>query len=231
MSVTRNDQFEVLDGSGNPVPYLAGLAQLTSRQISIPPGETQVVASFNLADSYFVRQAGEYSVKYRGHSLPPSGTLQFEVVPDRATDRDPIVPLLSLVKKNWRLVAPPRVVEQSPGANWQPTRCRVVSFLRDPPRGKRDFDFVRLCLADSAARQQRPEITIESSAPSTEYLGKLAHWHVYSLVSEGALKAWPNVKDEIKRAMNTVDVASSKNRATTAIADGHEQRGGRRRDG
>ncbi|MEM7315525.1 MAG: M56 family metallopeptidase, partial [Planctomycetota bacterium] len=120
-SVTSSDEFEVLDETGNRMAYLAGPAQLVEQATEIQPGETHTFASFDLADSYYLRKPGAYSVKLRRSALPPSGTLKFEVTPDQAGLNDPIGPLLSLRKKGWRFDAPPGAHERSPGTNWQPT--------------------------------------------------------------------------------------------------------------
>lgn len=205
-SVTHNDQFEVLDQSGKSVPYLAGPSQLLQRRVEIQPGETQVVEVFDLAESYYLRAPGAYSVKFRGISLPPSGALKFEVTPDQAAASDPVGLLLPLSKKNWQFITPSGERERSPGASWQPTNCRLVMFKLKPPTNKREYDFVQVFLADEAAKEYPKELVVESPGPSTEYLGKISRWHVYYLASAGALKAWPNAKDDITQSLQTVKV-------------------------
>lgn len=205
-SVTHNDQFEVLDQFGKPVPYLAGPSQLLQRQVEIQPGETQAVAAFDLAESYYLRAPGPYSVKFRGISLPPSGTLKLEVTHDQAAASDPIGLLLPLVKKNWQFVAPSGERERHPGANWQPTNCRLVMFNFKHRTSKREHDFVQVFLADEAAKEHPKELVVKPSASNTKYLGKISRWHVYYLASPGALKAWPNAIDDITRSLQTVNV-------------------------
>ena len=207
-SVTRSDEFQVLDESGKRMAYLAGPAQLVVRHVELLPGETQAIAVFDLADSYYLRKPGAYSVQLRGRSLPPSGTLRFEITPDRAAVGDPIGPLLSLTKKNWRFEAPAGRRERSPGANWQSTNCRLVTFRLNPPTSKVEHDFVHLHLADQAAKEQPAELAVESSRPSAEHLGKISHWHVYFQATDGALKAWPTAKSDIAKTLKTIKVAN-----------------------
>jgi len=204
-----SDEFEVLDESGKPVPHLVGPIQVIEQRTEIQPGETQIIDSFDLADSYFLREPGAYSVQLLSDSLPPSGVLNFEITTDRAAMNDPIVPLLRLTKKNWFIVASPGAHVRMPGAKWMPTNCRMVTFRLDPPRSISDYDSVQLFLADEAAKVVPPTLDIDSSAPDTEYLGKISRWHVYYLASAGALKAWPTAKDDITKALQTVPVPSA----------------------
>lgn len=229
ISANSSDNFEVLDESGNPVAYIAGPAQVVEREATILPGQTQVVAVFDLADSYFLRKPGGYTVKLRkllGDSLPPSGEFRFEVTPDRAAVNDPVAALLPLQKKDWLFIASSEAHNRQPGANWQAVNCSTATFRLLPPTSKRDFDFVSLYLADEAAKKQPEDLAIESSAPATEYLGKLSRWHVYFLASEGALKAWPTARDDISKALIAVEASRTggQQRQPFDPIDAHEKR-------
>lgn len=202
-NVTRADVFEVIDQKGREAKYLAGPAQLLEQQIPIQPDEVKTLATFDLSEQYHLREPGGYTVRLANHILPPSNRLRFEITSDTAANRDPIRHLLPLVKKSWQLNASPSHVKRRPGSNWQPTIGRYVSFQRNPPTSKRDREFVGLFIAEVPAKEEDENIARESAQPPNEYLGKLAHWHVYYFATAKAQSDWPTAKTDIKRALNS----------------------------
>ncbi|MCA9067447.1 MAG: DUF642 domain-containing protein, partial [Planctomycetaceae bacterium] len=98
-----------------------------------------------------------------------------------------------------------------PGSNWQATVGRFVSFQLNAPKTKRDREFIQLFLAEHRAKEEEQDKAIESSQPASEYLGKIADWHVYYLATQKAEAAWPTAKTDIEKALRSADDPKPRN--------------------
>ncbi|MFI5380219.1 MAG: M56 family metallopeptidase, partial [Tepidisphaerales bacterium] len=213
-----NDALIVLDERGRKMPYVGGLASVAVAQMSIDPGQVKELASFDLAESYYLRRPGKYSVKWSGErgfpagpghgdipgtpalpALPASAELRFEVVgePAAQTDGDPVGRLLPLRKDQWRLTVATKG-KVYPGSNWQEVSGCCMTFDYYPTNDQKESSLVWLCLADEPAVAQ-PSVAVWP--PPSEYLGKVSRWHVYLHTNANALKTWPEAKEDIKRAL------------------------------
>jgi hypothetical protein len=204
--IPANQKLKVLDERGRDVLPLLGLYQVTvgaSRPENIRGGRSIEIASFDLGESFYLRRPGRYTVSWSGK--PASAELEFEVIPNpaRATaDGDPIGRLLPLRKEGWWLGAGPKG-KFKPGSNWGETTGQIVRFVKNPPAHKGE-GLINLWLADEPAAAV--PVRIESSIPTSEYLGKLDRWHVYYLASE---TAWPTAKEDITKALAATPAAES----------------------
>jgi beta-lactamase regulating signal transducer with metallopeptidase domain len=217
-----NRGLMVTDERGRKVPYVAGFSQLRSRMVKIEPGQTQVLESFNLADGFYLRRPGRYKVVFPGAPgssrltpiagtgyeaanarLPSSNKFSFEVTPAAAAvaDGDPVGRLLPLVHDTWWLLGPADGTGKvRPGANRRVVQGWQIALHDIPTGSKRDSVLVWIWLTDEPAGE------VEKAAdwpPVSEYLGRISRWHVYVHVPAEALKRWPKLKEDIKRALNT----------------------------
>jgi len=190
--------LKVLDEAGKDVPFLVGLAQVQVGPNKLDPGHSRQLESFDLAEAYYLRKPGRYTVQ--STTEPASAPFEFEVIanPD-ATDGDAVGRLLPLLKKDWWLnggsLQPAKV---QPGKNRVQTTGRLVSFQFNPTGYKLDSGLVWLWLADEPAAEKPAD---DSFYPATEYLGKIANWHVYFAITPAAEKDWPTAKEDIAKAL------------------------------
>jgi len=199
--IPANQKLRVFDDQGRAVLSLQDLYQVTvgtSRQENIKAGSTLEIAALDLGESYYLRRPGRYTVVWSGN--PASAEFEFEVTPNAvraAADGDPVGRLLPLVKDSWWLGLGPRG-RIKPGSNWGESTGRIVRFVRNPPAFNGE-GLIDVCLMDEAATAT--PVNINSSIPTSEYLGKVDRWHVYYRTSEKALQAWPTVKEDVKEAL------------------------------
>ena len=185
------------------------------------PGEIVEAKQFDLTDYYYVRTPGRYTVKWPGEMmsqlvvgpitpLPGSAFSSFEIEsnPNANADEDFIGKLLPLLKQHWSVGTGgnSKARKTRPGSNREEVTTRFVSLQYNPIGTKRDSGLVWLWLAEEPAAE-RPG-PVEEHPPPTEDLGKLSLWHVYVNVSSNALKAWPSVKEDVRRALSGGNAAN-----------------------
>jgi hypothetical protein len=191
--------LSVLDQAGKEIPFLVGLAQNLVPTQKIQPGKSRPLKSFDLAEAYYLRKPGRYTVHATGEI--PSAAFEFEVTTNPAADADgdPIGRLLPLVKKDWWLGGgSSKPSKMQPGKNHQETTGRFMTFLYNPTGNKLDNGVVWLWLADEPAAQKPDD---QTHWPASEDLGKVSRWQVYIAVDAAAQKAWPTVKEDIIKAL------------------------------
>lgn len=189
--------LKVLDRDGKEVPSLVGLAQVRQNHEKLEPGKAKEIGSFDLAQAYYLRKPGRYSVQ--AVFEPASAPLEFEVRANPAAnaDGDPVGRLLPLVKKNWWLTGSGSGTIQ-PGKNRPQTDGRYFLLEFNPTGNKRDTGLIWVWLADKPAAEKGDD---NSRLPASEYLGKIGLWHVYLAVDENSQKAWPTAKEDISKAL------------------------------
>ena len=145
----HNQVLIVVDEQGREVPYLGGLSQVQVRSEKLAPGQSRVMASFDLAEAYYLRQPGRFSVRWPGEMLlrrdtddptspfasPASAPFEFDVTasPMAAKDGDPIGRLLPLVKKSWWLEGgSSHTTKLHPGSNRSEVNGRLIDFHYKP---------------------------------------------------------------------------------------------------
>jgi hypothetical protein len=211
-----NQAFIVINSSGKEVPYVGGLAQvMVGNPETLESGRSAIFGPFNLADYYYLRIPGSYTVKWRGNfamhgidrapvpvNLPPSAEVRFEVTADSVAtaDGDPAGRLLPLLKDKWLLTAAnPKPVHLHPGGNHAEVSGQSFYFNYYPTNRREDAGGISLWLTEQPAADQN--MTNDWPLPS-EYLGKLSRWHVYFNVDSNAAKAWPDAREDIKQALS-----------------------------
>ncbi len=208
--VSVNDTFDVRNEYGQLMPYLCGYSSVTPTAVALPAGDAKTIEEFDLAECYHLRRPGRYTVQYRGDDLRPrSDCLHFEITSDPAgtADGDPVGRLLPLVREGWTFGAGPSVpYPLRPGSNWSEVNCRPITFIFNGPAYRDDAGMINICLATEPATA---EVHPESSLPTTEYLGQVDRWHVYWLISENALQAWPDAQADIVAALGGDAVATA----------------------
>lgn len=201
-TVTHNDfQLEVFDQFGRSVPYTGGLSQVRERQSTVHPGKTVVIESFDLAQFRYLRKPGTYHAVYCGPYRDRSKPLTFRVTPGSISDGDLVDRLRPLTRDGWKFTASGFQYSISPGSNWKTGDGHVLTFVYNPPATRDDSGIIRLSLTRNAALPQSPEVAIESSAPASEYCGRIPRWHVYMTASKNALQAWPTAREDILNAL------------------------------
>jgi len=205
----HNHSLIVVDEDGNDVPYLGGWSQVMVRPLSLAPGECREISSFDLAESFYLRRPGRYSVKWPGEFIlhiddnkeppvsPASAPLEFDIVADElaSADGDPVGRLLPLVQDKWVLAGgSSQPAKLNPGGNHSEVEGRLLDFQYNPTGYKVDAGIIWLWLTSEAANEQP---ATNDWPPVSEYLGKIDRWHVYYYASPNAARAWPNAKDEI----------------------------------
>ena len=95
------DVVQVTDAGGHRAPFLGtGLLQLANQETNLSPGASAIFEPFDLAQTYFVRTPGRYTVKWTEQfsAVPPSGEFQFDLtgVKDRAESDELVGRLLPL---------------------------------------------------------------------------------------------------------------------------------------
>jgi hypothetical protein len=207
VSPTSSQSLAVTDADGKPVPFLAGPAAVPAHQVFLDPGQTVDVESFDLSKWFYLRRPGRYAVAIRDSvSIPATERLQFEIIPDPAAgaDGDPVGRLLPLVqgREHWTFVAPPNhPARMRPGLNRAEVPARVMIFQYAPPNATiRDIRSAWFWLAD----EESPEQAAAADAkwpPATESLGKIGRWHVYSTAPADAVKQWPTLVEDVRKAL------------------------------
>jgi hypothetical protein len=213
-TVPSHDELIVLDEQGLKMPYLGGLAQVGVPVIRLGPGQFSEPQSFDLAEWYYLRRPGRYSVRWprqqvvgppdagadREAAVPGTARLEFEVTADgvAAADGDPVGRLLPLVKDRWCLAAHGKSGPVHPGSNRQEVTGRLISFQYNPTGYKADSGLIWLWLTDEAAAEQ--PVTADWP-PRSEYLGRISRWHAYIRADANATRAWPDAKEDIRRAL------------------------------
>ena len=212
--VPDNGTLIVVGVQGKKAPYIGGSSQVGVGPNKLDPGLSRELRSFDLAEWYYLRVPGRYTVKWPGEPnwhgefalayapIPPSGEFQFEVVadPGAAADGDPVGRLLPLLNERWWLGAVgAKATKLHPGGNHQEVSGRLLTLQYNPTGYKVDAGLVWLWLTDQPAAEQHPT---GDWPPPSEYLGKLTRWHVYFNASTNALRAWPAVKADLKRALS-----------------------------
>jgi beta-lactamase regulating signal transducer with metallopeptidase domain len=211
-----NASLTVLDQRGQPVPYLGGASQVMVRTVNVDPGKTVEAKSFDLADWYYLRRPGRYTVLWPGEIRvagpqdetmppplgPPSAPFEFDVTPDQklaTADGDPIARLLPLLQKNWWLAANNSAPKPlNPGANYAQVTGRFIALEYHPTGYKNDSGLVSLWLTDQQAGEQPVTATWP---PASTYLGLIDRWYVYIHADPNAIKAWPTANQDISKAL------------------------------
>ena len=194
----------IFDDRGRRVPYVAGPSQLQETQVTVRPGETNLIEAFDLAESYYMRRPGRYTLAYHSPGKPSSNTVTIEVIPDAAgvADGDPVGRLLPLVHGTWALEGNPNSTGRvNPGSNYTNAPGRTVLFLDNPTGYKKDVALIWVWLTDEAADPR--QVPADTHLPASEYLGVAGRWHVYLHAPDEALKRWPRLKEVLKKALNT----------------------------
>jgi hypothetical protein len=200
--IPANQTLRVVDERGRDLLPLLDIYQVTvgaSRPENIKAGRSIEIAAFDLGESFYLRRPGRYKVI--GSGKPTPAEFEFEVIPNparAAADGDPIGRLLPLVKEGWWLGAGPAKSQFRPGSNWSEITGQIARFVKNPPASN-GGGLINICLANERAAEE--PVSIESSVPTSEYLGKLDRWHVYWLASDTTVKAWPTAKEDIKKAL------------------------------
>jgi hypothetical protein len=212
-----NSTLIVLDEDGQPAPYLGGAAQVMVRTGKLEPGQSKELKSFDLADWYYLRKAGRYTVRWPEEIIlhgaaddptpPPQNTasapFEFDVIADPKlanADGDPIARLLPLMKKSWWLASSngkPRKL--NPGLNHAQVTGRFFALEYHPTGYKKDSGVVWLWLTDEQAAEQ---VVAGDWPPASKYLGKVDRWHVYIHADDNARRAWANAEEDIKKALS-----------------------------
>jgi len=202
----------VRDDQGHGVPYLGSPAQVGVQPITIASHQDVAMKPFDLAQWYYLRRPGKYTVSWPGErplnfpgeipnaSLAATPDFQFEVAPNpaAAADGDPVGLLLPLVKKDWYFWAPLMDTGKlHPGGNRQEVVGRVFTF--EYPSTNEKGPRIWLWLTDQPAAEQ-PNVAEEP--PPSEYIGKVSRWYVYFYRSASGVKAWPTAKQDITRALS-----------------------------
>ena len=189
--------LKVLDQDGKQVAYLVGLAQVQQHREKLEPGKVKEIGAFDLAQAYYLRKPGRYSVQ--AIYEPASAALEFEVIADPAgnADGDPVGRLLPLVKEKWWLSGSGEGKIQ-PGKNRLQTDGRYFLMQFNPTGYKKDSGLIWVWLADKPAAEKEND---NSHLPASEYLGKISRWHVYFAASDAALKDWPTASEDISKAL------------------------------
>ncbi len=212
-----NSGLTVLDSRGKPVPYIAGSAQVAVPAIDLGPHRVDAPKLFDLADYFYVRSPGRYTVIWTNEiflprpdervvPLPPAAPFTFEVVPDPEAnaDGDPIGKLLPLLKENWSIgTGGTHTNRVQPGSNHQEVAGQLLTLQYNPTGYKADSGLVWLWLTDEVAAEQT---ATGDWPPPSEYLGNLSRWHVYFNASTNVLRAWPTVKEDVIGALSGVQV-------------------------
>jgi hypothetical protein len=191
------DGLTVLDAAGKPVPFLLGLGQLQQNRQKIDAGKTLEINAFDLAQAYYLRKPGRYSVQLKSEFA--SAPFEFEVTANPAADADgdPIGKLLPLVKKNWWLSGS-GAGQIQPGKNHAQVAGRYMNLMFNDTGSKRDTGIIYVWLADEKADQKADD---DSHLPAGKYLGKASRWQVYFATDANAEKAWPTAGEDIVKAL------------------------------
>jgi hypothetical protein len=193
--------ISLVDGQGRNVPYLGRLFQLMDGPKTVAPGMSVELRAFDLASCFYLRRAGRYTVRFAGE--PPSAIFELTIKPNpklSGADGDPVAKLLPLVKEHWWLGAGEHQAKLQPGQNWEAVPGQIVRFVSNPSASNADSGLVDVVLCDRRAGEL--PVAIESSKPTAEYLGKLARWHVYLVVTANAETAWPTARRDIAHALS-----------------------------
>jgi hypothetical protein len=224
-----NQGLTVLDAHGNPVPYIAGSAQVGVPPIDLGPHQSVDAKGFDLTDYYYVRSPGRYTVSWPNEillphpgdqvmPLPASAPFNFEVVADPAAnaDGDPIGKLLPLLRDKWSIgTGGSRTNRVRPGSNHEEVAGRLLTLQYNPTGLKTDSGLVWLWLTDEVAAEQP---ATGDWPPASDYLGKLSRWQVYFYASTNALRAWPTVKEEVTRALKAEPTTDSGRTGSTPLS-------------
>ncbi len=209
-----NSTLIVRDDRGRDVPYLDAPVQAIVPEISIGSHQDVALDPFDLAQWYYLRRPGKYTVSWPGTkfllpglgsvALPATPQIEFEIAANTAiaADGDPIGRLLPLVKQGWQFEAMKIAAGKlRPEGNWPEGPGWSFAFVY--PSTNEKGPRIRLWLTDQPAPEQP---AIGDPQLSGEYVGKISLWHVYMHIPVSGLKAWPGVKEEIRQAL-AADVA------------------------
>ena len=216
----HGSDFIVTNEHGRRVPLLGGYVGRPTRQTTIKPGETNLLGTLDLSTDHYLRRPGRYLVSYRGYGMPPSNSFSISIAPDPAgnADGDPAGRLLPLESAQWTLLGsanPSQAIR--PGSNRTEVPGWQFQFV-DPAKGiKMSKAIVWLWLTDKAAEEVAPPAN--DYLPVSESLGKLSKWNAYFQASPEALKLWPTVKEDLKKALENEPKPTSTGSEDTATND------------
>jgi hypothetical protein len=217
--VGRGRAFRVTGLGGVAAPYVGGFVSTGGHAQTIQPGATiRLVDGLDLADrDYLFHQPGRYRIQFAGDGgasggiiFSESNTVEITVTEGELRRVDKLVlQVLSVIPKGWVLgKSGPRPTNVKPFGR-RPVESDLVTIMSGQ-HPKLDWVLVNLWQTDEAA-EEIPPTEREKTGPQganaspsripSMYLGRGAHGHLYIAFNENTRKAWPEVVDELRRAL------------------------------
>lgn len=201
-------EVRVFDRYGRAAPYVGGHSQVREHRDTLAAGKTATIESFDVAQKYYLRRPGKYTVCYVNVNGGQSNAVEFEVTrrPNAPDDGNLVGRLLPLVHNKWDLstaMGSPGKVH--PGSNFEEVVGHQVVFRDMHSSSIRDIALIWFWFTE----EKSPPLDGEPAAypPPSEYHGKFDRWHVYAHIPEKSLQRWPTILDDVKRALGKpVDV-------------------------